>query len=67
MRDGIREDILNCLQEHPADSNNLLEMMNDKGYEIKRGKHTAIRGKEQNVSFGSGLWGKTSQKKIEKK
>lgn len=47
MRDGIRKDILNCLQEHPADFNNLLEMMNDKGYEIKRGKHTAIRGKEQ--------------------
>ena len=47
MRDGIREDILNCLQKHPADFNNLLEMMNDKGYEIKRGKHTAIRGKEQ--------------------
>ena len=22
-------------------------MMNDKGYEIKRGNHTAIRGKEQ--------------------
>ena len=47
MRDGIREDILNCLQEHPTDFNNLLEMMNDKGYEIKRGNHTAIRGKEQ--------------------
>ena len=41
------KDILNCLQEHPADFNNLLEMMNDKGYEIKHGKHTAIRGKEQ--------------------
>ena len=47
MRDGIREDILNCLHEYPADFNNLLEMMNDKGYEIKRGNHTAIRGKEQ--------------------
>lgn len=47
MRDGIKEDILNCLQEYPADFNNLLEMMNDKGYKIKCGKHTAIRGKEQ--------------------
>ena len=47
MRDGIIEDILNCLQAHPADFNNLLERMNDKGYEIKRGKHTAICGKEQ--------------------
>lgn len=47
MRDGIREDILNCLHEYPADFNNLLEMMNGKGYEIKCGKHTAIRGKKQ--------------------
>ena len=47
MRDGIREDILKCLEEHPTDFDNLLQMMKNQGYEIKRGKHTAIRGKEQ--------------------
>ena len=46
-RDGIREDILKCLAEHPTDFDNLLQMMKNQGYEIKRGKHTAIRGKEQ--------------------
>lgn len=65
MRDGIREDILNCLQKHPADFNNLLEMMNDKGYEIKRGKHTAQSvEKSRNGSSGSCLWEKNSQKEI---
>lgn len=46
-RDGIREDILKCLEEHPTDFDNFLQMMKSQGYEIKRGKYTAIRGKEQ--------------------
>ena len=64
MRDGIREDILNCLQKHPADFNNLLEMMNDKGYEIKRGSIQQSVEKSRNGSSGSGLWEKNSQKEI---
>lgn len=28
-------------------SDNLLKLLQEKGYEIKRGQHTAIRGKEQ--------------------
>ena len=47
FRDTIREDILNCLQQNPTDFDNLLRILQEKGYEIKRGKHTAIRGKEQ--------------------
>ena len=47
MRDGIRENIMKCLEEHPTDFDNLLQMMKSQGYEIKLGKHTAIRGKEQ--------------------
>ena len=47
MRDIIREDILKCLDQKPTDFDNLLQMMKSQGYETKRGKHTAIRGKEQ--------------------
>lgn len=47
FRDAIREDIVNCLEQNPTDFDNLLKLLQEKGYEIKRGQHTAIRGKEQ--------------------
>lgn len=47
MRDIIREDILKCLEQKPADFEELLKLLQTEGYEIKRGKHTAICGKEQ--------------------
>ena len=47
MRDIIREDILKCLDQKPADFEELLKLLQAEGYEIKRGKHTAICGKEQ--------------------
>ena len=47
MRDFIREDILKCLDQKPADFKELLKFLQAEGYEIKRGKHTAVCGKEQ--------------------
>lgn len=47
MRDVIREDILKCLDQKPADFEELLRLLQAEGYEIKRGKHTAVCGKEQ--------------------
>ena len=47
MRDVIREDILKCLKKQPADFEELLKLLQKEVYEIKRGKHTAICGKEQ--------------------
>lgn len=47
MRDVIREDILKYLEQKPADFEELLKLLQQEGYEIKRGKHTAICGKEQ--------------------
>lgn len=47
FRDIICDEILNCLNQNPADFDNLLKLLQEKGYEIKQGKHTAIRGKDQ--------------------
>ena len=47
MRDFIWEDILKCLDQKPADFEELLKLLQAEGYEIKRGKHTAVCGKEQ--------------------
>ena len=47
MRDVIREDILKCLEQRTTDFEELLKLLQQEGYEIKRGKHTAICGKEQ--------------------
>ena len=47
IRDVIREDILKCLDQKPADFEELLKLLQAQGYEIKRGKHTAVCGKEQ--------------------
>ncbi len=46
-RDKIRDDLDFILAQQPEDFEKLLEMLTQKDYEIKRGKHTAIRGKEQ--------------------
>ena len=47
VRDVIRDDILKCLEQKPADFEELLKLLQAEGYEIKRGKHTAVSGKEQ--------------------
>ena len=47
MRDVIREDILKYLEQKPVDFEELLKLLQQEGYEIKRGKHTAICGNEQ--------------------
>lgn len=47
MRDVIREDILQCLDQKPTDFEKLLKLLQAEGYEIKRGKHTAVCGKGQ--------------------
>lgn len=47
MRDIIREDILKCLDQKPADFEEMLKFLQAEGYKIKRGKHTAICGEEQ--------------------
>ena len=47
IRDVIREDILKCLDQKPADFEELLKLLQAQGYEIKRGRHTAVCGKEQ--------------------
>lgn len=44
FREGIREDIRECLKQKPADFKGLLAMLQEKGYEIKHGKYTAVRG-----------------------
>ncbi len=47
MRDIIREDILKCLDQKPADFEEMMKFLQAEGYKIKRGKHIAICGKEQ--------------------
>lgn len=47
FRDIIREDVLKCLQQRPTDFEELLRLLQEMGYEIKRGKHIAIKGKDQ--------------------
>lgn len=42
MRDVIREDILKCLEQKPADFEEFLKLLQTEGYEIKRGKHTSV-------------------------
>ncbi len=47
FRDIIREDIIECLKQNPTDFDYLLKLLQEKNYEIKRGKNTAIKGKDQ--------------------
>ncbi len=47
FRDDIRQAIDIALSKKPKDFNEFLLELQDLGYEIKRGKHTAVRGKNQ--------------------
>ena len=47
IRDKIREAIDQALLQKPDDFQKLLQLLAQEDYEIKRGKNTAIRGKEQ--------------------
>lgn len=47
FRDTIRDDIRNCIEQNPTDFDSLLRLMQEKGYEIKPGKYTAVRRAEQ--------------------
>ena len=42
MRDVIRENILKCLEQKPADFEELLKLLQQEGYEIKRGRQICI-------------------------
>lgn len=43
IRDVIREDILKCLDQKPADFEELLKFLQAEGYEIKCGKHIFLK------------------------
>lgn len=47
IRDEIREVIDQALLQKPDDFQKLLQLLAQENYEIKRGKNTSIRGKEQ--------------------
>lgn len=47
IRDVIREDISNILKEKPKDFEDFLKLLEEEGYEVKKGKHLAICGKKQ--------------------
>ena len=47
FRDKIRESIDFCMERKPKSMEELLHMLGEMGYEIKRGKHTAIKTTEQ--------------------
>ncbi|MCR5778462.1 MAG: relaxase/mobilization nuclease domain-containing protein [Lachnospiraceae bacterium] len=47
FRDEIREAIDIALSKKPKDYESFLSELERQGYEIKRGKHTAVRGKNQ--------------------
>ena len=47
IRDVIREDILKCLDQKPADFEELLKLLQAEGYEIKRGKYISFRAPGQ--------------------
>lgn len=47
FRDKIRALIEQCMQQKPKNMEELLRMLEEAGYEVKRGKNPALRGKEQ--------------------
>lgn len=47
FREMIREKIDTILEKNPKSYDAFLQMLRDEGYEIKNGKHTAIRGEGQ--------------------
>ncbi len=47
FREGIREAIDICLEQKPKDMDELLKLLLEMGYEIKRGKYISIKSKDQ--------------------
>lgn len=47
FRDGICAAIDEAIRKKPRDFEDLLKLLEQAGYEVKRGKHTALRGKGQ--------------------
>lgn len=69
FRAKICEDIDNAIARGPADYEEFLRMMQEQDYEIKRGKHTAVRGKGQKRfirfrSLGEGYTQEDIEKRI---
>ena len=69
IRDEIRQTIDNILQENPGSYEEFLKHLEAQEYEIKRGKHTSIKGKEQKrfiriSSLGEGYTEEDLQKVI---
>ena len=47
FRNKIREDIDSCMTRNPKNLEELLRLLEEMGYEIKRGKHVSIKGPQQ--------------------
>lgn len=47
LRDGVRADIDIALSKKPTSFDDFLNELQKQGYEIKRGKHTAVKGPRQ--------------------
>ena len=47
LRSDIREAIDECLKQNPKDMEEFLKLLEQMGYEIKRGKNIAVKGNEQ--------------------
>ena len=55
-RDRLCGIIDTILAEKPGDYEMFLQKLEQQGYEVKRGKHTAVKGKGRNALFGSERW-----------
>ena len=55
-RDRLCGIIDTILAEQPKDFEVFLQKLIQQGYEVKRGKHTAVKGKEQKISSADELW-----------
>ena len=55
-RDRLCGIIDTILAEKPGDYETFLQKLEQQGYEVKRGKHTAAKGKEQKISSADELW-----------
>ena len=69
LRDGIRADIDIALSKRPVTFDDFLSKLQEQGYEIKRGKHTALRNPKQKKfirfrSLGDGYHEDDIRKKI---
>lgn len=46
-REEIRESIDICMEQKPKDMEELIKLLQEMGYEIKRGKYVSLRGRDQ--------------------